>query len=485
VSFSPTRFGDYVLTAHLGRGGMADVYRAQRTGAAGFERTCVVKRILRSYCDDQSFVSMFINEAKIAAKLTHPNIAQVYDLGEVDGEYFIALEYVRGQDLLHLLKWLAKSSPDKRSLPPEVAAYVAREVCRGLAHAHEHTDEYGRALPIVHRDISPQNIMLGYDGQVKLVDFGIAKAVFSIGEETRSGALKGKIAYMSPEQVAGTNPGPESDVFAAGVVLYEMLVGRRLFKGANDFDTLERVKKMTIPPPSHVASWVPHELDRVVMHALERDRAQRYKRASSMARDLDEYLSTVRFSVEHMADYLKVVLPPEARQEIPDGGSAGQRLESASSSRVSQLRPPGATSPGTPSARSRASSSPSKAGGRRTLIAASLLAIAVGVGGAIVAFRPLSSRLEPAAQPIEPAPVAEAPVDLATPLAALPVEPAVAAPAHPAPAPAELPAPPPAAADRGSHHGSSKHTTANGRRPKIEILDDGETQKPKIETFED
>src|SRR4051794_15051932 len=200
---------------------MADVFRAQRTGAAGFERTCVVKRILRPYNDDQSFVEMFINEAKIAAQLTHPNIAQVYELGEVDGEYFMAMEYVKGMDLLHLLRFLAKRSPDLRHLPPEVAAYITLQLCRALAHAHDHTDERGRPLPIVHRDVSPQNIMIGFDGQVKVVDFGIAKAMFSMTEETRSGTLKGKIAYMSPEQVRGDNPGAESDIFAAGVVLYE------------------------------------------------------------------------------------------------------------------------------------------------------------------------------------------------------------------------------------------------------------------------
>jgi serine/threonine protein kinase len=214
-AFHTQRFGNYVLTAHLGRGGMADVFRAQRTGVAGFERTVVIKRILKPYGEDPAFVEMFVNEAKIAAQLTHPNIAQVYELGEVDGEYFMALEYVRGKDLLHLLRFLAKTTPDRRSLPPDVAAYVAREVLRGLQAAHDHTDEHGAPHPIVHRDVSPQNIMLAYDGQVKLVDFGIAKAMFSMREETRTGALKGKIAYMSPEQVTGVSPGPESDISTA------------------------------------------------------------------------------------------------------------------------------------------------------------------------------------------------------------------------------------------------------------------------------
>ena len=356
-AFQPQRFGNYILTAHLGRGGMADVYRAQRTGVAGFERTAVVKRILQPYNDDPNFVSMFINEAKIAAQLTHPNIAHVYELGEVDGEYFMAMEYVKGKDLLHVLRYLAKQNPDRRHLPPEVAAFVARETCRGLAHAHEHTDDRGIAQPIVHRDVSPQNIMIGYDGQVKLVDFGIAKAMFVVREETRSGTLKGKIAYMSPEQVSGGSPGPESDVFSAGVVLYEMLIGRRLFKGQNDFDTLTRVKSMAIPPPSRVASWVPPELDRVVMHALERERSNRYKRAGSMVRDLDEFLQTARFSIEHMAEWMSSTFPPEAREEVPDG-MAAPRTPSSSSRSHSAMVVKGATSPGTPSALERSDRDP-------------------------------------------------------------------------------------------------------------------------------
>lgn len=295
------------------------MYRARREGAAGFERTVVVKKILGSHNEDPAFVEMFINEAKIAARLTHPNIVQVYELGEQDGEFFIVMEYVKGKDLLRLLRTLAQTHSDNPAVPPLVAAYIAREMARGLSHAHEHTDENGAPKPIVHRDVSPQNIMLSYDGQVKIVDFGIAKALDSMKEETRTGALKGKFAYMAPEQVGGQSPGPQSDLFSTGVVLHEMLTGRRLFKGASDYETLQKVQNLPVPPPSTINKAVSPELDAIVLQALARDRQERYARAGHLARDLDVYLQAHRFAVEDMAEYMKEVFPADAREEVPDG----------------------------------------------------------------------------------------------------------------------------------------------------------------------
>ena len=324
------------------------MYRARREGAAGFERTVVVKKILSSHNEDPQFVDMFINEAKIAARLTHPNIVQVYELGEQDGEFFIVMEYVKGKDLLRLLRSLAQSKPENPAVPPLVAAYIARETARGLGHAHEHTDENGATKPIVHRDVSPQNIMLSYDGQVKIVDFGIAKALDTMKEETRTGALKGKFAYMAPEQVGGHSPGPQSDIFSAGVVLHEMLTGRRLFKGASDYETLEKVQNMQVPPPSTVNRAVSPELDAIVLQALERDRKLRYTRAAHMARDLDVFLQAHRFAVEDMAEYMKEVWPADSREDVPDGAMT-------SSYSIRQIQEPTAPSSpraiaGTPSA---------------------------------------------------------------------------------------------------------------------------------------
>jgi serine/threonine-protein kinase len=310
-AFEPRRFGAYALEARLGHGGMAEVFLATREGAAGFMRQCVIKRILGHHNEDPSFVDMFINEAKIAAKLTHPNITQVYELGQVDDEFFIAMEYVKGRDLLRVLRELAQTRPADPTVPPSLAAYIARDTCRGLQHAHEHSDEHGTSLPIIHRDISPQNIMITYDGMVKLVDFGIAKALGSMREETRAGALKGKFAYMAPEQVGGQSPGPSSDVFSTGVVLHEMLTGRRLFKGASDFETLDKVRNMVVPVPSSINPRVSPEIDAVVMRALERDRGARYERASQMARELDLVLQTLRFSVEEMSEFMRSIFPTD------------------------------------------------------------------------------------------------------------------------------------------------------------------------------
>jgi serine/threonine protein kinase len=332
-AFEPRRFGGYLLQSRLGRGGMAEVFLAQREGAAGFARTVVVKRILGSHQEDPSFVDMFINEAKIAAELTHPNIVQVYELGQVDGEFFIAMEYVRGHDLLRVLQRLAQARPS--ALPPAAAAFIARETCRALQHAHDHVDLEGRPQPIIHRDVSPQNIMISYDGQVKLVDFGIAKALGSMREETRTGALKGKFAYMAPEQIAGFSPSPQTDVFAVGVVLHEMLTGRRLFRGETDFDTLSKVKSMSVPAPSSLCAAVPAVLDDATACALARDRNTRYLRAGQMARDLDHYLQSVRFSVEDMAEFMTTTFSSETQGDE----------EKSNSDTVEQAVAPGRATP--------------------------------------------------------------------------------------------------------------------------------------------
>jgi len=297
---------------------MADVYRARHMGAAGFQRTVVVKRILSCHNGDKDFVHMFINEAKIAAALCHSNIAQIYELGENDGEFFIAMEYVRGKDLRELLTLFARKNT---AIPPRVAAFVAREVCRGLAHAHAHTDEQGAPAPIIHRDVSLGNIVIGYDGQVKLVDFGIAKALYANAEatHTQAGILKGKIAYMAPEQTEGFAI-PQSDVFAAGVVFYEMLTVRRLFKGDNPVDTLARLKTMPIPRPSQVAPGVPLELDAITNRALERDLDLRYGSAANMAKDLDLFLQAERFSAEDLSRFMNELFPAEAHTDPTNSG---------------------------------------------------------------------------------------------------------------------------------------------------------------------
>ncbi len=418
---------------------MAEVFRANREGVAGFARTCVVKRILGHHNEDPSFVNMFINEAKIAAKLTHPNIVQVYELGQVDGEFFIAMEYVKGCDLLRVLRELAQKRSADPTIPPSLAAYVARETCRALQHAHDHTDDRGAARPIIHRDVSPQNIMLSHDGMVKLVDFGIAKALGSMREETRTGALKGKFAYMAPEQVAGQSPGPSADVFSSGVVLHEMLTGRRLFKGASDYDTLSKVRTMTVPPPSAINPRVPPELDAIVMKALERDRAVRYERAAQMARDLDGYLQTVRFSVEEMGDYMRGLFPKGPKEQPPhenltqeylvhgasSAKSAGRGPSRAPRAEVTPVTGSGVMPRGSYSRPGRLDATPSSGnGGRRAIFVAFALATLVGTGAVfITGLVGHSSAPEPARpQTVADAPSAKAAAGAGPEVIQLPIE---------------------------------------------------------------
>ncbi len=312
--FQPVQFGNYLLVSQLGRGGMAEVYKARAAGVQGFQKTLCIKRILRQHTEDKHFLEMFINEAKISARLSHPNIVQVYELDTVDGEFYMAMEFVHGRDLLAIMRTVAPSGPP----PVGFAAYVAREMCRALAHAHDFRDERGVPSPIVHRDVSPQNVMISYEGIVKLVDFGIAKAAQAAGmEETRTGALKGKFAYMAPEQLDGAKASPQSDVFAVGVTLFEMLTAKRLFKGSTDYDTLVRVKSQAIEPPSVANPLVPPELDHVVMQALERDASRRYQRASQMARDLELVCAQLGFTSEDMKEFMLGTFPN--REEVPDG----------------------------------------------------------------------------------------------------------------------------------------------------------------------
>jgi serine/threonine protein kinase/ABC-type branched-subunit amino acid transport system substrate-binding protein len=291
---------------------MADVYRARHVGAAGFQRTVVIKHVLN--VGDPESIRMFINEAKLAAELTHPNVAQIYELGEVNGEFYIAMEYVHGRDLANVLNVLASR---KTPTPPVVAAFIAREVCRALAHAHAHNDPNGAPCPIIHRDVSPANIVIGYDGQVKLVDFGVAKALHLSAENpaTQAGMIKGKLGYMAPEQMDGFAL-PQSDLFSTGVVLHEMLTQRRLLRGENSLETMTKVKTMTFQPPSRITANIPSALDAIVLKALERNLDARYPSAAAMAKDLDLFVNAVGFSVEDMGRFMTDVYPAGTRTDL-------------------------------------------------------------------------------------------------------------------------------------------------------------------------
>jgi serine/threonine protein kinase len=299
----PERFGRYVLLERIGRGGMAEVFRAVMPGAEGFRRTFVIKRILAELSRTNDFVEMFVREARIGALLNHPSIVQMYDFGNVDGNYFLAMEYLRGRDVAALLRRLRQL---RQLCPIAVAAYVAREVgeCLGYAHGLEGAD--GKPLNIVHRDVSPSNIMCLTVGGVKLLDFGIAEAIGdTLVERTERGAFKGKLSYMAPERVKREPFDARSDLFSLGVVLWEMLAGRRLFRGANDAETLRNVLEADVPPPSSLRPEVPAALDFVVMRALERDPDRRYPSGQAMAEDLEDVLTETRYQTKMLPKLLR------------------------------------------------------------------------------------------------------------------------------------------------------------------------------------
>jgi serine/threonine protein kinase/CRP-like cAMP-binding protein len=282
----PAAFGRYELMQLLAIGGMAEVYLARSlTGA--IERRCVIKRVLPRYSTSRQFVSMFIDEARITIGLDHPNIVRLYDFGQVEGAYYMALEYVEGCDLVDVLR--AQKARGEGIAAP-IAAFIAREALRGLHHAHALQDHRGRPMGIVHRDVSPQNIFLGWDGSVKIGDFGIADARNKL-TRTVHGTVKGKFSYMSPEQAAGGALDGRSDVWALGVVLWEMLVGGRLFAGESHADTMSRVLEAPIVAPSEMRRNVPAELDDIVLSALRRPLADRYASAGAMADALDGWLA--------------------------------------------------------------------------------------------------------------------------------------------------------------------------------------------------
>jgi serine/threonine protein kinase len=312
---------------------MADVFKARVQGPAGFERTFVVKRILPHLSDDPSFTKMFIDEAKIAAKLNHPNIVQVYELGNVDNEYFMSMEYVRGHDLAETMRTLwARVGPPR----PELVAYVGREMCRALAYAHEFTSEDGQVLGMIHRDVSPSNVMLSFDGAVKLLDFGIAKALGgdSAEEGTKSGTLKGKFAYMAPEQTVSNEIDRRIDIFATGIVLHEILTGRRLFKGENDMQTIERVRRCEVPPPSLHNPLCPPELDQIVLQALAKNSDERYQSASEMADALDDVVYASRFQASHLSQTMRSLFPVD----VGGDGHAQSRANRMQTASVSPSR---------------------------------------------------------------------------------------------------------------------------------------------------
>ncbi len=279
-------YGPYRLLERVAVGGMAEVFRAKRSGVEGFEKVVAVKRILSHLSDNQEFVDMFIDEAKMVAGLTHPNIVQIFDLGKIDRSYYIAMEYVHGRDLRTILR---RARERAVPVPLELSAFVVSRMCAALEYAHRKRDEGGQPMLLVHRDVSPQNILLSFEGDVKLTDFGIAKAA-SKATITDKGALRGKLLYMSPEQAWGKAMDRRSDIFSLGIVFYEMLTGQKPFLGTSEMSILETVRECRVAPPTTLNPRIPEKMERVAMKALERDPEVRYQDAGEMHRDLERVL---------------------------------------------------------------------------------------------------------------------------------------------------------------------------------------------------
>jgi len=309
------RFGRYRLVERVGAGGMALVYKAIADGPMGFQRKFIIKRILPTYCRDPQFVAMFLTEARLSAQLHHPNIVQVYELGELDGEYFIAMELVEGHDLATLLK---AGRTRRFSMPVPAAAFITAQLLRALGYAHALSGDSG-PLDIVHRDVSPSNIMLTDTGGVKLLDFGIAKAANhfrAASERSATGSLKGKFAYLSPEQAEGRPADRRSDIFAVGIVLLEMLTFQRVFRGANDWDTLRLVREAQPPRPSSLREDISPELEAFIMKLLARDANERFQTCDEALERLRPLLHELHSDEGAVELYLRT-LGPVQRSALP------------------------------------------------------------------------------------------------------------------------------------------------------------------------
>jgi tetratricopeptide (TPR) repeat protein len=299
----PTRFGKYLLLEKLAAGGMAQLYRAKITGIQGFEKLIAIKTILSHFAGEKELLSSFIDEAKLAALLHHQNVVQIYDFGTMEDSYFIAMEYLFGKDLRYIF---SKSQERNFPLSNEHALYITTRICSGLDYAHTLKDFQGKPLSIIHRDISPQNIFVTYEGEIKIVDFGIAKAA-SQSTITQFGMIKGKIAYMSPEQASGHPIDHRSDIFSTGILLYEMVTGKRMFTGPDTLQILAKVSRAEFEPPEVARSGLPLKVYKILNQALMKEPEDRYQSCGEMLADLEEcmFQLSLRPTARGLSQYMK------------------------------------------------------------------------------------------------------------------------------------------------------------------------------------
>jgi serine/threonine-protein kinase len=331
MSQSYEQFGKYLLLEKVAAGGMAEIYLAKSAAANGLNKFFAIKRILPQFSNNEDFVSMFKEEAKVCINLNHSNVVSIFDFGIESGQFFLVMDYVEGRNLRQIINELKKSN---KSFSIDQALYLVKEAAAGLDHAHRCVDATtGKPLNITHRDMSPQNVMVSFEGEIKVIDFGIAKAETE-AEDTKAGTLKGKFSYMSPEQAEGQTIDPRTDVFALGIVLWELLANDRLFTGSNEAAILRKVRDCQVPPIRKINPTVPAELERIVMKALAKDRNVRYQTAANFHRDLNRFLNTQYpdFSPQDFSVFIKESFRSaymEAREKLVTYGKIAMHDPSA------------------------------------------------------------------------------------------------------------------------------------------------------------
>ncbi|HYH95789.1 serine/threonine-protein kinase [Hyalangium sp.] len=310
---SPTPFGDYLLLDRVGLGGMAEVWRAKRFGGEGLGRVVALKRILPMLSVDEEFVSMFLDEGQLGLQLLHPNIAQIFELGQVDSEPFLSMEYIPGKSLGDLFEHQRKAG---KPAPIPLVCYCIAEMCAGLDSAHRKKDGMGRDLNIVHRGLSLQDVLLSFEGEVKVIDFGIAKAAGRV-TQTQPGIIKGKFGYISPEQIDSLPVDRRSDVFATGVCLYELLTGQRLFVSDSPYELVRMTREVQVAPPSTHNRLIPKILERIILRALAPDVNERYPYASELGDDLRSFLTLVGagFTQQDLRQYMRATFAQDVQLE--------------------------------------------------------------------------------------------------------------------------------------------------------------------------
>ena len=321
--FIGRRVGRFTITSHLASGGMAELFIAKQEAVGGFEKDLVLKMLQDRYAQNARVVEMFLDEARLAAKLNHQNIVHVYDVDEFEGVRYIAMEYIHGETLTDIVR---RSISRGTFLPLEHALQVVAETAAGLAYAHDRRDPDGRPVRIVHRDVSPSNILVTYEGVTKIVDFGIARVQDQIREE--SGMRPGKVSYMAPEQVRGEGADHRSDIFSLGIILYEITVGRRLWRGPAE-QVMRRILEEQIPPPTYVRRDYPPALELIVMKALERRPTERYQSAADLQNDLNEFMDDagLKSGARRLSQYMKDLFssaPELSEEDLLEVGPLGK-----------------------------------------------------------------------------------------------------------------------------------------------------------------